>query len=256
MHEEAAAALFEAWSTRAPIAPLTESYPDIDADAAYAIQMVLNGKRIAAGDRVIGHKIGLTSRAVQRMLNVDQPDFGTLLGSMAHGTGAVLSMADFIAPRVEGEIAFVLRRDLGGPGVTNSDVLAATEGVMACFEIVDSRIRDWRIRFEDTVADNASCGAIVLPDRLTSPFSVDLSLCGMVMRRNGEIVGTGAGADALGSPVNAVAWLANTLCTRGTTLRAGEVVLSGALSVLLPVAAGDSVHVAIGGIGECWVRFA
>ncbi|MBV2162984.1 MAG: fumarylacetoacetate hydrolase family protein, partial [Comamonas sp.] len=166
-----------------------------------------------------------------------------------------VDMDTLIQPKAEGEIAFVLKKTLQGPGVTAADVLAATEGVMACFEIVDSRIRDWKIRIQDTVADNASCGVFVLGDRLVDVRDVDLGTCGMVLEKNGEIVATGAGAAALGHPANAVAWLANTLGRLGIALEAGEVVLSGSLGIMVPVAAGDNLRVTIGGIGGCSVRF-
>ena len=166
-----------------------------------------------------------------------------------------IDTSTLIQPKAEGEIAFVLKKDLMGPGVTAADVMAATEGVMACFEIVDSRIRDWKIQIQDTVADNASCGVFVLGDRLVDPRDVDLATCGMVLEKNGEIVATGAGAAALGHPANAVAWLANTLGRLGMGLKAGEVVLSGSLGIMVPVQAGDSLRVTIGGIGGCSVRF-
>ena len=143
-----------------------------------------------------------------------------------------------------------------GPGITREDVIDATDGVMACFEIVDSRIRDWKISIVDTVADNASCGVFVLGERLVDPREVDLLTCGMVLEKNGEIVATGAGAAAMGHPAEAVAWLANTLGARGVALEAGEVVLSGSLGTMVPVAAGDALRVTIGGIGGCSVRFA
>ena len=174
---------------------------------------------------------------------------------MLVGDGETMDMDQLIAPRAEGEIAFVLKKDLMGPGVSTADVLAATEGVMACFEIVDSRIKDWKIKIQDTVADNASSCAFILGNRLVSPRELDLNLCGMVVEKNGQIVGTGAGAAALGSPVNAVAWLANTLGRFGIGLKAGEVILSGALSALVPVAAGDYMRVTIGGMGAASVRF-
>jgi 2-oxopent-4-enoate/cis-2-oxohex-4-enoate hydratase len=189
------------------------------------------------------------------MLNVRQPDFGWLLSAMVFNQGDAIPMDTLIQPKAEGEIAFVLKRDLQGPGITNADVLAATEGVMACFEIVDSRIRDWKIKIQDTVADNASAGVFVLGDRMVDPRRVDLSLAGMVLEKNGEVAATGAGAAALGSPVNSVAWLANTLGRLGIGLKAGEVVLSGSLAAMLPVQRGDSLRVAIGGIGRCSVRF-
>lgn len=248
--------LYEALRSRSAVAPLTEREPELTLEDAYAISLRLLARRLAAGERVIGKKIGLTSKAVQRMLDVHQPDFGFLTDRMLRGGGEEVAISEeLIQPKAEGEIAFILGRELEGPGVTNADVLRATEGVMACFEIVDSRIRDWRIRIEDTVADNASCGLFVLGDALVDPRRVDLVTCGMVLEKNGEVVATGAGAAALGSPVSCVAWLANALGRFGVRLEAGEVILSGSLVPLQPIAPGDSMHLAIGGIGTATVRF-
>ena len=235
--------------------PLSSRHPDITIEDAYAIQQRLIARRLGAGERVVGKKIGVTSQAVMNMLGVFQPDFGILLDGMVYNEGQPIEARTLIQPKAEGEIAFVLKKDLMGPGVTAADVMAATEGVMACFEIVDSRIRDWKIQILDTVADNASCGVFVLGDRLVDPRDVDLATCGMVLEKNGEIVATGAGAAALGHPANAVAWLANTLGRLGMGLKAGEVVLSGSLGIMVPVQAGDSLRVTIGGIGGCSVRF-
>ena len=160
------------------------------------------------------------------MLGVYQPDFGYLLDGMIYNEGEAVPANTLIQPKAEGEIAFILKKDLKGPGITASDVLAATEGVMTCFEIVDSRIRDWKIKIQDTVADNASCGVFVLGDTLIDPRRVDLNTCGMVLEKNGEIVVTGSGAAALGAPANAVAWLANMLGSLDIPLKAGEVILS------------------------------
>ena len=189
------------------------------------------------------------------MLGVYQPDFGILTDGMLYNEGEAIPANTLIQPKAEGEIAFVLKKDLKGPGVTAADVLAATEGVMTCFEIVDSRIRDWKIKIQDTVADNASCGVFVLGDSLVDPRRVDLNTCGMILEKNGEIVATGAGAAALGAPANAVAWLANTLGGLDIPLKAGEVILSGSLVIMVPVQAGDNLRVSIGGIGGCSVRF-
>ena len=235
--------------------PPSSRHPDITIEDAYAIQQRLIARRLGAGERVVGKKIGVTSQAVMNMLGVFQPDFGILLDGMVYNEGQPIEARTLIQPKAEGEIAFVLKKDLMGPGVTAADVMAATEGVMACFEIVDSRIRDWKIQIQDTVADNASCGVFVLGDRLVDPRDVDLATCGMVLEKNGEIVATGAGAAALGHPANAVAWLANTLGRLGMGLKAGEVVLSGSLGIMVPVQAGDSLRVTIGGIGGCSVRF-
>ncbi|HZX32056.1 MAG TPA: 2-oxopent-4-enoate hydratase [Rhodocyclaceae bacterium] len=247
--------LYEALAARRTVSPLTSRGLDITVEDAYHIQQQMLSRRLAKGEKVIGKKIGVTSKVVQQMLDVHQPDFGYLLDGMVYNEGESIPMDTLIQPRAEGEIAFILKKDLMGPGVTNADVLAATEGVMACFEIVDSRIQDWKIKIQDTVADNASCGVFVLGDRVVDPKKLDLSLCGMVVEKNGDIIGTGAGAAALGSPVNAVAWLANTLGRLGIPLKAGEVILSGSLAPLFPVQAGDSLRVSIGGIGGCSVRF-
>jgi 2-oxopent-4-enoate/cis-2-oxohex-4-enoate hydratase len=247
--------LYQALLARETLEPLTARHPGITVDAAYRIQQRMIARRVAAGERVVGKKIGVTSKAVMNLLGVFQPDFGHLLDGMIRNDGEEIAIDTLIQPKAEGEIAFVLKKDLLGPGITNADVLAATECVMPCFEIVDSRIRDWKIAIEDTVADNASCGVFVLGDQAVDPRRVDLSLCGMVLERNGEVIATGAGAAALGSPVNALAWLANTLGRLGIPLKAGEVILSGALAAMFPAQAGDSFRVTLGGIGSCSVRF-
>ena len=247
--------LYAALKACRALAPLTERHAGITIDDAYRIQQRLLSRRLADGERVIGKKIGVTSQAVMDMLGVFQPDFGWLTDAMVYNEGQAIPADALIQPKAEGEIAFVLKKTLQGPGVTAADVLAATKGVMACFEIVDSRISDWKIKIEDTVADNASCGVFVLGDRLVDPRQVDLGTCGMVLEKNGEIVATGAGAAALGHPANAVAWLANTLGRRGIALEAGEVILSGSLAAMVPVKSGDSLRVSIGGIGGCSVRF-
>jgi 2-oxopent-4-enoate/cis-2-oxohex-4-enoate hydratase len=248
--------LYNALVTRTTLRPLTERYPDITIKDAYHISLRMNERRIEAGERIIGKKIGVTSQAVQNMLNVHQPDFGYLTDKMAYSQGQEMPISELmIQPKAEGEIAFVLKKDLLGPGITNADVLAATDFVIPCFEIVDSRIENWQIKIQDTVADNASCGLFVLGDTAVSPLDVDLTTCGMVVEKNGSIISTGAGAAALGSPVNCVTWLANTLGEFGIPLKAGEVILSGSLVPLEPVKAGDFMSVTIGGIGSASVRF-
>jgi len=247
--------LFSAYQSSTPIQSITDRYPELTVQDAYQIQKLFLAKRLALGERVIGKKIGDTSQAVMDMLGVNQPDFGQLTDRMVINQGESIAMKSLIQPKAEGEIAFVLKRDLNGPGVTVADVHRATEGVMACFEIVDSRIRDWKIRIQDTVADNASCGVFVLGDRLVDPRNLDLFTTGMVLEKNGRIVGTGAGAASMGSPAIAVAWLANTLGQLGMSLKAGEVILSGALSAMVPVNAGDNLRMTLAGIGSCSVRF-
>jgi 2-oxopent-4-enoate/cis-2-oxohex-4-enoate hydratase len=245
--------LFASLASRSPVEPLTDRVPGLTLAEAYRIQEHTIQRRLALGDRIVGKKIGLTSRAVQRSLGVGEPDFGQLLGSMI--AVDTIAVANLLQPRAEGEVAFLLKHDLVGPGVSNADVLYATQAVLPCFEIVDSRVRNWRIQLQDTVADNASAGMFVLGDRAADPMSVDFTTCGMVLEKNGVLECTGAGAAALGSPVNCVAWLANTLGRFGTPLRAGEIILSGSLGALVPVAAGDSLHLSIGGIGSASVRF-
>jgi len=247
--------LYDALVNCRVVDPLTTRHPEITIEDAYGIQQRLNARRVSAGETIIGKKIGVTSKAVMNMLGVYQPDFGMLTDGMVYNEGQAIPANTLIQPKAEGEIAFILKKALIGPGVGAADVIAATEGVMACFEIVDSRIRDWKIKIQDTVADNASCGVFVLGDRVVSPLDVDLNTCGMVLEKNGEIVATGAGAAALGAPANAVAWLANTLGALGIPLEAGEVILSGSLAIMVPVKAGDSLRVTIGGIGGCSVRF-
>ncbi|MEW8027675.1 MAG: 2-oxopent-4-enoate hydratase [Candidatus Thiodiazotropha sp.] len=248
--------LFDALSQRHMIDPLTEREPEITIEDAYHVSLRMVSRRVENGESIIGKKIGVTSKAVQNMLNVHQPDFGYLTDRMVYGNGDEMPISEqLIQPRAEGEIAFMLKRDLIGPGVSNADVLRATEAVIPCFEIVDSRIRDWQIKIQDTVADNASCGLFVLGDKAVDPRKVDLATAGMVVEKNGELLSTGAGAAALGSPVNCVAWLANTLGSFGISLKAGEVILSGSLVPLEPVVAGDFMRVEIGGIGSASVRF-
>ena len=247
--------LYDALVARTPIAPLSAAHPDMTIEDAYHVQQRMIARRLEKGDRVIGKKIGVTSKAVMNMLGVHQPDFGYLLDSMVFNEGESVDMDTLIQPKAEGEIAFLLKKDLQGPGVTAADVLAATEGVMACFEIVDSRIQDWKIKIQDTVADNASCGVLTLGGLRKSPRDIDLALAGMVLEKNGEIVSTSCGASVQGSPVNAVAWLANTLGRLGIRLKAGDVILSGSQSPLVPVVAGDSLYCTVGGLGGTSVRF-
>lgn len=248
--------LYNALRHREAVSPLTEREPSMTIEDAYYISQHLIERRIESGERVIGKKIGVTSKAVQNMLGVHQPDFGYLTDSMVYGDGDEVPISEqLMQPRAEGEIAFVLKKDLIGPGVTNAEVLAATDFVIPCFEIVDSRIQDWKIKIQDTIADNASCGLLVLGGQAVDPRKVDLVTAGMVVEKNGEIISTGAGAAALGSPVNCVAWLANTLGQFGIPLKAGELILSGSLVPLEPVVAGDYMRVDIGGLGSASVRF-
>ena len=247
--------LYNALITRTAVAPLTDREADITIEDAYQIQQRMIQRRLDAGETIIGKKIGVTSKVVMDMLKVDQPDFGMMTSGMVFNEGEAIDTSTMIAPRAEAEVAFVLKSDLQGPGVTAADMLRATECVVPCFEIVDSRIQDWKIKIQDTVADNASCGVLVLGGLRKSPRDIDLALAGMVLEKNGEVISTSTGAAVQGSPVNAVAWLANTLGRLGIPLKAGEVILSGSQSPLVPVKAGDSLVCSVGGLGSTSVRF-
>jgi 2-oxopent-4-enoate/cis-2-oxohex-4-enoate hydratase len=248
--------LYEALRARRMLAPLTEREPTIGIDDAYRISLHMLERRVRDGERVIGKKIGVTSKVVMSMLNVHQPDFGFLTDKMLIKSGAELPLStQMIQPRAEGEIAFRLRSSLAGPGVDERAVVEAIDAVYPCFEIVDSRIRDWNIRIQDTVADNASCGMFVLGEASADPRSLDYQTCGIVVWKNGEIISTGAGAAALGSPLSSIAWLANTLGVYGVSLDAGDIVLSGSLVPLEPVSAGDQMMLKIAGIGSASVNF-
>ncbi|MCH9829421.1 MAG: 2-oxopent-4-enoate hydratase [Gammaproteobacteria bacterium] len=247
--------LYEAFVARRTVAPLLLREPDIDLGQAYRIQLRFIERRLQAGETVVGKKIGVTSRPVQDFLGVFQPDFGQLTSNMAYRDGDTIDLGTLIQPKAEAELAFVLKADLQGPGVTAIDVIRATDHVRPCFEIVDSRITDWNIKIQDTVADNASCGVYVLGDAEGDPRRLELTLAGMVLDKNGEVFSTGVGAAVQGSPANAVAWLANTLGELGIPFRAGEVILSGSQSALVPVADGDELVCSIGGLGRCRVGF-
>ncbi len=247
--------LYQALLSRTAVAPLTDREAGITIEDAYQIQLRMIQRRLDAGETIVGKKIGVTSKIVMEMLNVDQPDFGQMTSGMVFNEGEAIRCDTMIAPKAEAEVAFMLKRDRMGPGVTAADVLRATDCVMPCFEIVDSRIRDWKIKIQDTVADNASCGVLTLGGLRKSPRHLDLALAGMVLEKNGEVISTSAGASVQGSPVNAVAWLANTLGRLGIGLKAGEVILSGSQSPLVPVKPGDSLVCSVGGLGGTSVRF-
>ena len=226
-----------------------------DLDAAYAVQSALIDRRLAGGARVTGRKIGLTAPAVQEQFGVRRPDFGVLLDDAIQSDSAVLSLGDFIAPRVEGEVAFVLGADLDDPRTTVVDVLRATQYLLPAIEVVDSRIRGWDIRITDTVADNASAGAVVLGTTPYDPVGLDLTAVAMTLEHAGEPVSTGTGAACLGSPVNAVVWLARECARRGRPLAAGEVVLSGALGPMVAVGEPGCHRVDISSLGHVEVCF-
>lgn len=249
--------LYEALTSGKTVQPFTERGDDISIEDAYHISLHMVKRRVADGDTIVGKKIGVTSKAVQEMLNVHQPDFGFITDTMWFQNGDTISVADnrLIQPRAEGEIAFRLKKDLVGPGVTEQDVLEATEAVMPCFEIVDSRIHNWQIKIQDTVADNASCGVFVLGDQEVDPNRLDLPSLLMKVYKNGEQISEGMGSAVQGNPLTAVAWLANTLGEFGIPFRAGEIILSGSLVPLEPVQPGDEMSLEIDGLGTASVVF-
>jgi 2-keto-4-pentenoate hydratase len=254
-HLGVATALADAYETRSPIDPPSAT-TTMTVEDAYAIQTIQVKRWVSQGASVRGHKVGLTARTMQRLLGVDQPDFGRILDTMLFASGDRIAVDRFLQPRVEPEIAFVLRQDLEGPGVTPVDVVRSTEFVVASLELIDSRIRDWKITLVDTIADNASSGGVVLASKPVLLGSVDLRLAGCNLSLNGALAATGAGGAVLGDPVRAVAWLANTLAARGEALRAGDVVLPGSCTAAVPVSPGDSVRAEFAGIGAVQVSFA
>lgn len=222
---------------------------------AYTIQLMNVDRRVVSGRRIVGRKIGLTSIAMQKMLGVNEPDFGHLFDDMMLATAGECGLNSLIQPRVEPEIAFVLARELRGPGVSRQDVLATAEYVTPALEIIDSRIRDWKITLADTIADNASSGRVVLGEQKTKPSAIDLAVVAMTLEKNGALVEQGLGSAVLGHPAEPVAWLANKLAEFGQTLASGSVIIPGALCRAVPVGVGDSIVANFEGLGTVSVRF-
>jgi len=252
---ELADELWQADRTAVPVEPLTQRHPEFQIEDAYAIQSVNIDRRVARGAIVRGRKVGLTARPMQALLGVDEPDYGVLLDEMFVEEGDEVPLERLVQPRIEAELAFVMERDLAGPGVTAANVLTAVAGVLPAVEIVDSRVADWRIKLVDTVADNASSGLLVLGGNLRRVTEIDLRLVGVVVTRHGELVDTGAGAAALGNPARCVAWLANKLASFGASLRAGDVVLPGAVHRMVNVAPGDAFRAEFAHLGAVTARF-
>jgi len=223
--------LLEAEKTCHPIDAISEKYPDMTYDDAYAIQLKTIEKKVKAGAVVVGRKIGLTSKAMQELIGLDEPDFGIIVDNRVFSEREPIPAKSMIVPRIEAEIGFLLKDDLKGPGVTVVDVLAATAGVMPLLEVKDSRIRNLKPTIKDAIADNATSGIVILGGKLTPLASdIDLRLVGMIFEKNGKVVSTAAGAAALGNPAEPVAWLANKLTRYGITLRKGEFIMSGGLA--------------------------
>jgi 2-keto-4-pentenoate hydratase len=254
-HQDLAERLRAAYTT-GPVPPMRDGIDPIDVAGAYAVQEINTRFWQAAGRRIVGRKAGLTARAVQVQLGVDQPDFGVLFDDMAVPDGGTLDPAKCLQPKAEAEIAFVLGADLPSATTTPERVAAAVATVHAAIEIVDSRIADWKITFADTVADNGSSAFFVLAQQGMPLAGLDLYTAGMVLELNGTIASLGAGAAALGHPLNAAAWLAQTLAARGEPLRAGDILLAGALGPMVTLSAGDHVVARVGGLGSCSFTYA
>jgi 2-keto-4-pentenoate hydratase len=248
-HEAAARRLREAYAGGA-VPPLRDLLDPTDARGAYAVQAINTQEWLKSGRRPVGRKVGLTAKTVQAQLGVEQPDFGVLFADMQIPNGGILDRKAVIQPKAEAEVAIVLAKDLDNEGARAADVAAATEHVVAAIEIVDSRIADWKISFADTVADNGSSAFFVLGSTRRLIEEIDLYTCGMVLEVNGEVASVGAGAACLGHPLEAAAWLARTLASAGEPLRAGDVILTGALGPMVTLAPGDRVTARIAGLGQ------
>lgn len=250
-----AAQLFKALQNSETIAPLVQSNADLSINDAYAISLEFLEHRLKNGEKVIGKKIGVTSKAVQDMLGVFQPDFGFLTDVMHIDGDINIKDTGLIQPRAEAEIAFILKDSLHGPRVSAQDVMAATQYIVPSLEIVDSRIDDWNISIIDTVADNASCGVFILGNARANPNDHDLPALKVSVTKNGQPLSEGLGSSVQGNPAEAVAWLANTLGQYGVSLDAGDIILSGSLVPLEPAVKGDIFEMTLHGIGNCTAKF-
>jgi 2-keto-4-pentenoate hydratase len=248
-YEHAAAQLRSAYAGQ-PLAPLREVLEPTDATGAYLIQDINTRFWLAEGRRVVGRKIGLTAEAVQKQLGVDRPDFGVLFEDMRIADGGGLPASRTLQPKAEAEVALVLGHDLDNPHATAEDVFAAAKFAVAAIEVVDSRIADWKITFADTVADNGSSAFFVLGSEFRPLAGLDLRTCGMALEINGKVVSLGAGVACLGHPLNAAAWLARTLSSLGAALKAGDIILTGALGPMAALTPGDRIKADIGGLGS------
>jgi len=242
--------LKESIMKKEPIKALTDIDPNITMEEAYKVQLFNIEDATKQGKKIIGKKIGLTSKAMQDFLGVDEPDYGHLLDNMLWEEELPIDADNFLQPKIEAEIAFVLGEDLEGPGITLADVLRATDGIILSFEIVDSRVKDWKIKIQDTIADNASSGGLILGSKLIPVNENNLKYIGLVFEKNGKIVETAAGAAVMGHPALAVAWLANKMGSMGIPLKKGEIILSGSLTKALEVKNGDVFLATFGDLGS------
>ncbi|KAA1247556.1 2-keto-4-pentenoate hydratase [Mycobacterium simiae] len=253
--DQIAANLAAARRSRAPIAPLTPSYPDLDVVDAYEIQLINIRRRVAAGARVVGHKVGLSSPVMQQMMGVNEPDYGHLLDDMRVFEDAPVKTANYLYPRVEVEVGFILADDLPGADCTEDDVLAATEALVPSIELIDTRIKDWQVKICDTIADNASSAGFVLGPARVSPADIDVKAIDAVLTRNGEVAAEGRSDAVLGNPVTAVAWLARKVDGFGVRLRQGDIVLPGSCTLAVDARAGDEFVADFAGLGSVRLSF-
>ncbi|RSD14069.1 fumarylacetoacetate hydrolase family protein [Amycolatopsis eburnea] len=253
--EDLAAQLHNAELNRRTIEPLSEQVPGLTVADSYRIQQLNVARRLRDGGAVVGHKVGLTSVAMQEQLGVDEPDYGVLFADMLQADGQPIPVSGLIQPRVEAEVAFLMDRELRGPGVTEADALEAIVGALPVIEVIDSRISAWKIGLADTIADNASCAKVVRGEVVTPVAEIDLRTIGMVLTVNGEVVSTAAGAAVLGNPIRGVVWLADKLAEFGVSLRPGDLVLAGALHASIPVTGGMSVSAEFANIGAITAEF-
>lgn len=253
--KEAASRLIAAEKTKGVIEPLTVTYPGITVDEAYHTQLEIIRRKVENGSLIVGKKIGATSKAIQNMFGVEQPDYGHLLDDMMFVEGDVILLDQYIHPKAEFEIAFILKKDLKGPNVTIMNVVEATDYIVPAIEVIDSRIADWKIKFEDTVADNGSSAGAVIGGKPTKLDGIDLAHIGMVAFKNGEMIDTAAGAAVLGNPLRAVAWLANSLGKYDVSLKAGEIVLSGAFTKAVEIEENDTFTAEFAYIGSISATF-
>lgn len=252
---ELAAALAGAERRHVPIAPLTAAHPAINVVDAYEIQLINIRRRVADGARVVGHKVGLSSEAMQTMMGVDEPDYGHLLDDMQVYESAPVRSGSYLYPRVEVEVGFVLADDLPGAGCTEGDVLAATAAFAPAIELIDTRITDWKIELCDTIADNASSAGWVLGEARVSPKDIDITGIEVVLTRNGEVVAKGRSDAVLGNPVTAVAWLARKVDGFGVRLKAGDIVLPGSCTKAIDARPGDDFAADFAGLGAVHLSF-
>ena len=252
---ELAAVLADAERSRVPITPLTTAHPEIDVIDAYEIQLINIRARLDDGARVIGHKVGLSSEAMQKMMGVDEPDYGHLLADMEVFEDIPVDTSKFLFPRVEVEVGFILAEDLPGAGCTEDDVLAATAAYAPSIELIDTRIRDWKIALCDTIADNASSAGWVLGPQRVSPKDIDIKTIDAVLTRNGEVVAEGRSDAVLGNPVTAVAWLARKVDSFGVRLKAGDIVLPGSCTRAIDARPGDKFVADFAGLGSVRLSF-